>query len=170
KAFYDAKTTKIFEVRQIVCARREEADAIRAEIAGGGDFEKIARARSIGHSREYGGRLPLLGWGSMDPPWEDVVYNLKPNELSPVIESKGTYEVVQLLNVKTADKPAYGPAAVRIRSILELRKQKARETAFSDELFAKYHVQLAKLDLGVDALTRGTKETTAVATWDGGRL
>jgi parvulin-like peptidyl-prolyl isomerase len=170
KAFYDQKTTTLFEVRQIVAATRQDAEAIRTEIAAGGDFESIARARSIGHAREHGGRLPLLGWGAMEPAWEDVVYALRPGELSPVLENAGTFEVVQLVSKKTVDRPPFAQAAERIKAILGRRIKAARERAFSDELWAKYHVQLARVDLGADALGKAARDNapTPVATWDGG--
>jgi parvulin-like peptidyl-prolyl isomerase len=173
QAFYDEKTTTLFEVRQIVTASRPDAEAIRAELASGGDFDKVARARSIGHSRAYGGRLPLLGWGAMDPAWEAVVFALQPGDLAPVIESAGTFEVVQLVARKSVDRPPFAAAAGRIRAIVGGRLKAARERAFSEELWVKYHVQRATTELGPEALARAAKDrsTTAVATWDGqGRL
>jgi peptidyl-prolyl cis-trans isomerase C len=170
RAIYDKHTTTLFEARQVVTATREEAEAVRAELAGGADFETVARARSIGPSARYGGRLPALGWGSMDPAWEKIVFALAPGERSPVIEIAGTFEVVELVDKKTVDKPPFPLAAERIKGVLTKRKKLERAQAFSDELWARYHARLEKVDLADEALVKAAADgsTVPAVTWDGG--
>ena len=169
KAAWEKETTRLFQTRQIVLDTREEAEAVFQMLASGTDFETLARQCSIGASRIYGGRLPPLGWGAMDPSWEEVVWRLAPGELSAPFATPDGFEIVQLEEIVPVERPAFEQASRRIDGILKKRKTEERRREFSSFLWSKYHVKRADIDLGPESLHAALKERgdEPIASWDG---
>ena len=61
------------------------------------DFAALARDNSDDGSAERGGDLGEFGRGAMVPAFDDAVYQLAPNEISPVVESEFGFHVIQRL-------------------------------------------------------------------------
>lgn len=172
RAAWEKNTNELIQVRQIVLDSPEKAAAIRERLVAGESFEALAREQSLAPSRVMGGRLPMVGWGTMSPAWEEAVFKLAPNELSPVIATPDGWEIVQFGSRSTLERPPLDKAYTRIEGILKKRKQERRKRAFSELLWAKYHARAADVDRSPAALTRLAQETAeaVVASWDGGSL
>src|SRR5206468_12235724 len=130
-----------FHIRQIAVATRQEGEEIRAAIVAGADADKLARECSIADSRLNGGHL-AVNWGQFDVEWERVVFALQPGELSPVIPTPGGFEIVIVDDRVDSALPPFEKVSQQIESVLATRRLEARKRAFSDELWAKYHVTL----------------------------
>jgi len=158
--------------RQIVVDSKEEAESIRKRIQAGEDFEAIAREKSISPSKIFGGLLPPLGWGAMDPEWEKVVFGLPPGEVSPVFKSAMGYEIVRLEEKRPLEKPVYTMAYGPIKSRIEQRKFAAHEKEFIRYLRGKYAVKITMPDLTLEELKKfeGRKPDPVLATWDNGSV
>jgi parvulin-like peptidyl-prolyl isomerase len=169
---WQTRTTRLYRTRRILLDTREEAESVYQRLALGEDFEGLARQCSIDASRIYGGRLPYLGWGAMEPAWETVVFALQPPEISPVFATKDGWEIVQLEDVQPVDPPDLDQAARRIDGILKKRKLDERRKVFSVFLWSKYHARRSDIDLGPESLHAALKEKPgeALVSWDGGRL
>jgi len=172
RAAWEKETTRLYRARQIVLDTRQEADSVLAMLALGVDYEALARQCSIAASRIYGGRLPLLGWGSMDLGWEEVVRRLAPGEVSAVFRTADGWEIVQVEEIQLVEKPPYDQAARRIEGILKKRKLEERRRALSELLWSKYHVRRAEIDFGPEGLHAALRERgdEPIASWDGGKL
>jgi parvulin-like peptidyl-prolyl isomerase len=172
KAAWQNETTRLYRTRQIVLDTREEADSVYLRLALGEDFESLARQCSIAASRIYGGRLPYLGWGAMEPAWDEMVKSLSPGEVSPVFGVPDGWEILQLEDLQPVEPPDYEQAAKRIDGILKKRKLEERRRAFSDLLWSKYHARRADIDLGPESLHAALKEgpDEPLVSWDGGKL
>jgi parvulin-like peptidyl-prolyl isomerase len=172
RAAWDANTTRLYQVREVVTDSAEKAEAARARLLAGESFDLVARDASISPSRTFGGRLGLVGWGAQEPEWEKAVFSLEPQALSGVFRTGRGWHVVQLESVRDEERPPFEKARPRIEGILVKRKTAERKTAFSELLWSKYHARLADRDRSPAALAAAHKETpeAAVATWDGGAL
>ncbi|HEY6098173.1 MAG TPA: peptidyl-prolyl cis-trans isomerase, partial [Anaeromyxobacter sp.] len=172
QAVYDARTEDLYLVRQIVTATRAEAEAIRAELAAGADFEAVARDRSLADSRKFGGLVPEVAWGARAPEWEEAVFALEPKQVAGPFEAADGFELVRLESRRKAEKPDLAQAQPRIRAILQQRKLEARRREVVGELRARHAVKLADFDRRVEALraAREAKDPRPVATWTEGKL
>lgn len=159
KAIWRDSLSFFVQIRQIAVESRSEADEIRAALLSGADFETLARSCSQVESSKNGGHL-LVNWGQFSPEWEKVVFALEPGELSPVIETTDGYELVLVEGRLEVSPPPFDKVSGQIEAALTTRKSEARKRAFSDELFAKYHVKLLPIDKAAP--------DSVVATWDGG--
>ncbi|HWY12400.1 MAG TPA: peptidylprolyl isomerase [Bacteroidia bacterium] len=87
----------------IVGRSKEEAkqliESLRDRINSGESFSELAMQYSDDPgSAKKGGMLPPLKRGQMVPEFEEVVYSLKPGEISDVFETKYGFHFVQLMN------------------------------------------------------------------------
>ncbi len=169
---WELETTRLYKARQIVVDTRAEAEGVHMQLLFGGDFETLARRCSIDASRIYGGRLPFVGWGAMDPAWERVVFSMGPGETSAVFATPEGWEIVELLSVEVVEKPYFAKASPRIEAILKKRTLEERKREFSEFLWTKYQARQTDVDLGPEGLHEAITKTpdAPLATWDGGRL
>lgn len=154
KAAWKQSLNVFFHVRQIAVATKEEADEIRAAILAGADADTFARTCSLADSRLNGGHV-VVNWGQFDEGWERIVFALEPGEIAPVIPTPGGFEVVIVENRVDAPLPPFDKVQQQVEQVLSMRRLETRKRAFSDELFAKYHVVLQP-------------SPGIAATWDGG--
>jgi parvulin-like peptidyl-prolyl isomerase len=172
RAAWEKNTMVVYRARQIVLDTRAEAEAVYQQIVGGADFENAARACSIAGSRIYGGNLPYVGWGALDPRWEDVVFSMTPGELSAPFETQDGWEIVQLQEILVGERPALEKVDRRIDGILKKRKLAARKREMTEYLWTKYHARRTDVDLSPESLHDALAKTpdAKLVTWDGGSL
>jgi peptidyl-prolyl cis-trans isomerase SurA len=87
---------------------KARADSLLAEIRKGGDFEQIAKRESMDPgTRQLGGDL---GWnrrgGGLVPEFEQMMFALRPGEVSPVIETAFGYHIIRVDRVQAAEVKA----------------------------------------------------------------
>ena len=84
--------------RHILLATQDDANKVLAELKAGGDFTKIAVARSLDQSRVNGGDL---GWFAINgltvPEVAKAAFDLQPKQTSGVVKSALGFHVVQTL-------------------------------------------------------------------------
>ena len=167
---WETRTTVLYDLRHIVVASREDAESIRTSLINGADFDRLARQCSVAGSRMYSGRLSQLGWGTMEPTWEEVVFKLEPGDISPVIDTEAGWQVVQLLSTTEVPRPDPGRATEKIRGILEKRKLESRKKQFAEELWSRFHARITVAEISPRLIARLSSDQpdTPVAAWDGG--
>jgi parvulin-like peptidyl-prolyl isomerase len=169
---WSEKTREMIEARQIAVASREEAERVRTRILAGESFEHLARTVSIAPSRQLGGYLPLVGWGTMEPAWEEAVWPLCPGEVSDVFKTSTGFEVVQVGARNPFPLADYGKCHSRIEGILKRRKLEERKRALSELLWTRYDARFAGVALHPAALEQARRDAPErpLATWRGGTL
>ena len=86
-------------------------DSLRDEIAKGADFEAVAKRESMDPgSRELGGDLGWARRGMMVPAFDQMLFALSPNLVSPVVETVYGAHIIRVDRVR--------PAEVKARHIL----------------------------------------------------
>ncbi|HEY1952063.1 MAG TPA: peptidylprolyl isomerase [Gemmatimonadaceae bacterium] len=87
---------------------KARADSLLVEIRKGGDFEQIAKRESMDPgTKALGGDL---GWnrrgGGLVPEFEQMMFALRPGEVSPVIETAFGYHIIRVDRVQSAEVKA----------------------------------------------------------------
>lgn len=122
---------------------REKADALLARIKGGEDFAKIATENSDDPgSKGRGGDIDWVARGQTVEPFEKAAFALtKPNELSPVVETRFGYHVIQLLERKDASVVPFEEVKLRIGEHLKQQRSQKQFQTHLQELRTKAKVE-----------------------------
>jgi len=109
--------------------RRKQAEALRARLAAGEDFVKLAGSASEDPgSKESGGDLGFFKRGQMVKPFEDAAFGLQAGELSPVFRSDFGFHVLRVEERKAAQLRTFDDVKAELAKEI-LRNEAARERA-----------------------------------------
>ncbi|HHY49419.1 MAG TPA: peptidylprolyl isomerase [Alphaproteobacteria bacterium] len=93
--------------RHILVGTKEDAEAIRAELATGKPFEVLAMEKSTDPSaKQNGGDLGFFQRGQMVKPFEDAAFALQPGEVSEPIETQFGWHIIKLEEKRQSKPPA----------------------------------------------------------------
>ncbi len=113
----------------------KEIRDIQSQLQAGGTFEKLAD--KISDCAGNGGDLGYFARGQMVQEFEEVVFNLKPNEISDIIRTGYGYHIAKLYDRKQGEMVPFENVKDRIMEhLLEETKQKKIEI-FVDKLKEK---------------------------------
>ena len=102
---------------------RKKADDVLKKAKRGDDFGQLASEYSDDPgSKTKGGELGYFPRGNMVPEFENAAFNLKPGDISDVIETPYGYHIIKVEDKKAAEMPAFD-------SIKEQVKIKATQAA-----------------------------------------
>ncbi len=134
-------------LRQILTADRKAAEEARREIVGGTPFEEVARRLSHGPRADGGGVQGELARGDLPPSFADLIFSLKPGEVSPVVPAEYGFHLFQV----TAREPAevVPLAGARGEILGRLRQQRADQLLRSlvQEARSHYNVRVYERNL-----------------------
>ncbi|HUT50340.1 MAG TPA: peptidylprolyl isomerase [Alphaproteobacteria bacterium] len=74
---------------------KKQIDALKDEIAGGGEFAALASEHSDCPSRAQGGDLGSFGRGMMVPEFEQAAFALETGNVSDVVQTDFGYHLIQ---------------------------------------------------------------------------
>ena len=161
-------------------AARHLADSLLALLRGGADFATLAR-RYSGDSTTgpLGGELGWFRRGQMVKPFEDAAFRLRPGDLSPVVETKFGFHIIQVERIQPAEVLARHILIIPVISAaqIELARKQADSVhdawvagASFDSLAARYadpdeqklveNIPLAQSPLPPEYLSVLTQDTT----------
>jgi peptidyl-prolyl cis-trans isomerase D len=142
KTYYDANPDKVElperrNVRHIlirledptdVVAEKKASDmaqALLAQLKSGSDFAKLAKEKSQDPgSATQGGELGFFQRGDMVTPFEDAAFALKKaGDLSDVVKTNFGFHILQLIETKVAERPAF--EQVKALLLTELKNERA---------------------------------------------
>ena len=114
---------------------RENAKRLLEMLAGGADFAATAKSYSDLPSAEDGGDIGVFAEDEMAPYMRKVVTAMKPGEISGIIETPDSFQILKLIAAK-------GENAV---PPLDQVKEKIRQTLFNEEVEKNYDDWIARL-------------------------
>lgn len=76
---------------------KKRAETALKRVQDGEDFGEIAKRLSDGGTKAQGGYLGMFKRGELSPQLEETVFKMKRNELTPVLETKQGYLVLQVM-------------------------------------------------------------------------
>ena len=115
--------------------KRAQAEKLLADARAGKDFATLARDFSDDKASAIsGGDLGRFGRGVMVPAFEQAAFNLKPGEVSDLVETQFGYHIIKL----TAHQDASVQPLDKVRDDIkrELKSQKAAQLAFEKAMDA----------------------------------
>ena len=113
----------------------EAIERARSEVAGGALFGKLAD--ELSDCPGQGGELPWFGRGEMVPAFEDVVFQLQPNEISGVIRTEFGVHIAKLMERRAAGVRPLEDVAAHISNLLFIEKKQKRLHQYVDSLRAR---------------------------------
>lgn len=139
--FADGTAGEEYNASHILVETEEEALAIVEELNGGADFAEVAKAKSIGPSRENGGALGWFGPGRMVPDFEAAVIALQPETISGPVQTEFGWHVIRLNETRVVD----APALEEVRDEIQLELQQIAVTEHIEALVTSADVVLPDL-------------------------
>jgi peptidyl-prolyl cis-trans isomerase C len=136
--------------KHILVATKEDADAVKAELATGKAFEVLAMEKSTDPSaKQNGGDLGFFQRGQMVKPFEDAAFAMQPGQISDPIESQFGWHIIKLEEKRQSSPPPLEQVAPQLQ-------QQVMFQAFEDSVGAlKSGI---KIDIPDAALAEGVKK------------
>jgi len=81
----------------IVSSSAEEAEQLRAQVNGGGDFAALAREKSVDPTGRDGGHLGRISVASLRPELREALQGIKPGQMTAVVRIPTGYAVLRVV-------------------------------------------------------------------------
>ncbi|HJX27645.1 MAG TPA: peptidylprolyl isomerase [Thermoanaerobaculia bacterium] len=122
---------------------RQKAEDLLSQVKNGGDFAALATANSDDPgSKPRGGDLSWVTPGQTVPAFEKAAFALKnPNDLSPVVETRFGFHIIQLLEREAEKTVPFEQAKDQIGQMLRQQQGQEKLRAHVEELKAKGKVE-----------------------------
>jgi peptidyl-prolyl cis-trans isomerase C len=131
--FKDAAPQTEYNAAHILVETLEEAEQLKADLAGGGDFAELAKANSIDTgSGANGGELGWFGVGVMVKPFEEAVLAATVGEVAGPIQTDFGYHLVLVKETRNAENPPLDQIRDELASELETTAIEARLKELTD--------------------------------------
>ncbi|KFO66596.1 hypothetical protein ER57_16375, partial [Smithella sp. SCADC] len=121
---------------------RRKAEQILKDLKDGRDFRTLAREQSDGPTRTSGGDLGYVGRGQLEKQFESVIFNLKKDEISDVIETDYGYHIFKVMDIKPESIVAYDNVKEQIKQLLLQDKAKKEADEYARKLREKSAVKI----------------------------
>ena len=89
-------TPLLLRASHILVKTAEEANAIKAQLDGGADFEELARSKSIDSTAIRGGDLGFFQKGQFVPEFEEAAFALQKGQVSGPVKTSFGYHIIRL--------------------------------------------------------------------------
>ena len=147
---YYQKSGEQRKLRHILVKDRAEAEQIYQELKKGANFDTLATEKSIDPgSKDYGGDLGLVSWGSMVDPFQQAAWKLKVGQISKPVESSFGWHVIKLEEIKKLDQKPFEEVSQLQKQRLQFTKQNRLTQEFLDQLKAKSGVEMDTTTYGL---------------------
>jgi peptidyl-prolyl cis-trans isomerase C len=129
--FKDAAPQTEYSAAHILVETEEEAEKLKADLAGGADFAELAKAHSTDTgSGAAGGDLGWFGLGVMVKPFEDAVVGATVGEVTGPIATDFGFHLILVKETRVAEQPTLD----MVRDELAAEIENAAITAKIEEL------------------------------------
>jgi len=122
---------------------RRHAEEVLARLKASGVFEDEAKKSSEGPTASRGGNIGAFKKGSMAPALEAVVFQMKPGEISDVIETDYGFQIVKLVNKKENQVKPLAEVRPIITNELYMKKAQPELKEFLDDLRSQSYIYVA---------------------------
>jgi peptidyl-prolyl cis-trans isomerase C len=97
---------------------RGAIDGLHTQVAGGADFAVLAREHSEDPGSAPNGGELVISRGQTVPAFEEAAFDLEPGGLSPVVETRFGFHIIQLTEKLPGEVIPFDVAAPRIEEVL----------------------------------------------------
>jgi hypothetical protein len=134
-------------LRQILTQDRQAAEEARREVAAGSPFEEVARKLSKGPNAAAGGDQGELSRGDLPPSFADLIFALKPGEVSPVVPAEYGFHVFQVVDHLPAEVVPLEAARPEIAAKLRQEGADRLLRSLVEEARSHYNVKVYERNL-----------------------
>lgn len=152
RSYYDAHPdafTRPEEVRcsQIFVARREDAQALKLQLARGADFASLAKAQSTSSDRTRGGDLGWFGHGQMPPELEQACFALQKGQTSDVVRSPYGFHLLRQTGRRPAALLPFAQVEEQLHLLLTRERVAQAEHDYIEKLRREAGVSLVEAEI-----------------------
>lgn len=152
KSHYDLNRARfmvpeVLRASHILVNSEGEAREIRKELSGGGNFEDLARARSIDPTSASGGDIGYFAKGQFVPELEEACFKMEPGEISGIVKTQFGYHIIKV----TERRPPGLKALNEVRGIVEQSLKRQKQKVLFNEYVARLK-EKAKITINNDLL------------------
>jgi peptidyl-prolyl cis-trans isomerase C len=115
---------------------RKKIEAIQQKVKQGEDFATLAKTYSEGPSAPNGGDLGryFSRDSNLVKPFKDAAFNLKPHEVSDIVETQWGFHLIKVTDKKPAKKVTYAEVKDRLNDHLKKQKAESETDAYIETL------------------------------------
>jgi peptidyl-prolyl cis-trans isomerase SurA len=121
---------------------RKKAEEVLAQIKNGMNFIEAAKQYSEDASKDQGGDLGVLSKGQMITPLDEVIFNLKPGEVSQPIRSSLGYHLVKVEEKMGGEETASEAVKEQIRNLLFQKKVESLYREWMTKLRSEAYIEV----------------------------
>jgi peptidyl-prolyl cis-trans isomerase C len=134
-----------YKARHILVKTEDEANKLIKELEGGGKFEELAKANSLGPTGKNGGELGWFDAGQMVPPFTEAVAALKPGEYTKKpVQTQFGWHVILLEETRDAAPPALDDVKGELTAQVQREKLSKYVAELRDKTDLKLNSDLIK--------------------------
>ena len=138
---YEYDTPKKVRALQIMVETRAEADMVMELIVGGEDFSELAKTYSISPDSAKGGDLGYFSIDEMPPDFE-IVFDMKPEEISSVVESPYGFHIFKVIDIREAKDMTLSEAREDIEGKLKGMKIEEQYGKWFNEIMSQTKIEI----------------------------
>lgn len=140
--FYEANrekfmTPEVLRASHILVRTESEARDILTELAGGKNFEELAREKSLDTTAQVGGDIGYFTYNQLVPEVEEACFNMKVGEISGIVRTKYGYHIIRLTERQEPHIKELSEVRNEIEGILKRRKKRFLFNEFVENLKKK---------------------------------
>lgn len=163
-AYYEAHRAELtrperVRLRQILTEDRATAERALRELAGGADFAQVARTLSDGPGAASGGYQGELSRADLPPAFADVIFSLRPGEVSRLIPADYGFHIFQVVARSPAGVIPLAEARPEIEERLRQQRTDRHLAELVEEARRRYNVEVHARNLPFEY--RGSYERDA---------
>lgn len=121
---------------------KEKAEIVLKKVKEGEDFATAAKENSTCPSSTQGGDLGFFTKGQMVPEFENAAFALKPNDVSPVIETQFGFHIIKVTESRPATTISFDEAKQKIADFLKNQKMSKHINEYAEKLRKEGTVQI----------------------------
>ncbi len=134
-------------VRQMLLPTVAAAREARRQLEAGADWVDVSRAVSEAPNASSGGELGLVEKGTLPEELDQVIFKLRPGEISQPVQSQAGFHLFQVLEVIPGGPPARSEVEAQVRRDLEQQNAHRFVRECVDRLAAEVGVEVEQSHL-----------------------
>lgn len=133
---------EMWRASHILVASEGEAKDVQTALAGGKDFQGLARERSIDATASRGGDVGYFRKGQVVPEFENACFELKVGDTSPIVHTQFGYHIIKLTDKKPEAVQSFEEAKPMLENELRIQKRNDLFDKLVIDLKNKYRVRV----------------------------
>jgi len=144
KARYDKETAAMpkedeIHAEHILVKTKKEAEDIIAQLNKGGDFEKIAKEKSIDGTASLGGDLGYFTQGQMVDAFDKAAFALKKGEYTKQpVQTQFGWHVIKVLDVRKKQAPTFDEMKLYLQNLIMRERYQSLQKKVLEKFKATY--------------------------------